>query len=218
MLEDQTLEDKIIEAEAVQDSPSEDDVVQEVPLGDEDETDTEPTSDVEDEIVVELLQEEEIDELTALHQQLEAVQAQADEYLDDLRRERAAFQNYKKRQENERAELRRTAQAALLVQIFPVLDDMERALDAIPDDQADQPWIEGIVFIQRKLQKTLENLGVVPVEAEPGQSFDPLIHEAVSYEENQDHQQGEIISVVQRGYHYQQGKRVLRPALVRVAK
>ncbi len=160
--------------------------------------------------------EEEIDELTALNRQLEAVQAQADEYLDDLRRERAAFQNYKKRQENEWAELRRRAQVDLLVQLFPIFDDMERALEAIPDEQAEQPWIEGLSFIQRKLDKTLSGLGVVLVEAEPGQVFDPFIHEAVTYEENQERKEGEIISVVQKGYKH--GERVLRPTLVRVAR
>jgi molecular chaperone GrpE len=160
--------------------------------------------------------EERVDELTALQQQLKAVQVQADEYLDDLRRERAAFQNYKKRQENERAELRSRAQVDVLVQLFPIIDDMERALDAVPEDQAEQPWIEGLAFIQRKLDKTLEGLGVVPIEAEPGQAFDPFVHEAVTYEENPDHKQDEIISVVQKGYKH--GERVLRPALVRVAR
>ncbi len=161
-------------------------------------------------------EEEEIDELTALRQQLEAAQAQADEYLDDLRRERAAFQNYKKRQENERGELRKMAVASLLNQIVPVLDDLERALEAVPEDQSEQPWVEGILLIQRKLHTTLEGVGVQPVDAEPGQPFDPFIHEAVTYEEQEDRQEGEIIAVVQRGYML--GQRVLRPAMVRVAK
>lgn len=161
-------------------------------------------------------EEEEIDELTALRQQLEASQAQADEYLDDLRRERAAFQNYKKRQENERGELRKMAVASLLNQILPVLDDLERALEAVPQEQSEQPWIEGILLIQRKLHTTLDGVGVLPVDAEPGQPFDPFIHEAVTYEEQKDRQEGEIIAVVQKGYKL--GQRVLRPAMVRVAK
>lgn len=161
-------------------------------------------------------EEEEIDELTALCQRLEAAQAQADEYLDDLRRERAAFQNYKKRQENERAELRQTIQAGLLVQILSILDDLERALEAVPDDQSDQSWIEGILLIQRKLQRTLEGAGVIAIEVEPGQPFDPFIHEAVTYEESEDYQESKIIAVVQKGYKL--GKRVLRPTMVRVAK
>ena len=187
------------------------------PKGDEGETGADPASDVvQDEIEAEASEGEPVDELAALQQQLDEAQAQADEYLDDLRRERAAFQNYKKRQESERVESRRMAQASLLTQVFPILDDMERALDAIPDDQSDQPWIEGMVFIRRKLQKTIKGLGINPVEAEPGQSFDPFIHEAVTYEEHKDHQEGEIISVVQKGY--KQGERVLRPAQVRVAR
>lgn len=161
-------------------------------------------------------EEEEIDELAALHQQLEAAQAQADEYLDDLRRERASFQNYKKRQENERAELRKMAVASLLNQILPVLDDLQRALEAVSEDQSEQPWFEGILLIQRKLHTTLKAVGVVTVDAEPGQPFDPFIHEAVTYEEQEDRQEGEIIAVVQKGYKL--GQRVLRPAMVRVAR
>jgi molecular chaperone GrpE len=160
--------------------------------------------------------EEEIDELTALGREMEQTQAQADEYLDDLRRERAAFQNYKRRQENERAELRQMAMASLLTQILPISDDLERALSAVPEEQSDQPWVEGIDLIQRKLRTTLESNGAIPIEAEPGQPFDPFVHEAVSYEENDSHQEGEIIDVVQKGYKL--GERTLRPAMVRVAR
>jgi molecular chaperone GrpE len=161
-------------------------------------------------------EEEEIDELTALRQQLEAAQTQADDYLDDLRRERAAFQNFKKRQAVERDDLRQMAVAGTLVQVLPILDDLERALDAVPEDQSDQPWIEGITLIQRKLQTVLETVNVALVEAEPGQPFDPFVHEAVTHEEQEDYQAGEIIAVVQKGYKL--GQRVLRPAMVRVAK
>jgi molecular chaperone GrpE len=160
--------------------------------------------------------EEEGDELESLRQQLDAAQAQADEFLDDLRRERAAFQNFKKRQENERAELRQIVVSSFVVDILPIVDDFERALDAVPDEQAEQPWIEGIQLIQRKLRTVLESTGVVPIKVEPGQLFDPFLHEAVSYEENEDYCEGEIIAVVQKGY--QLGTRTLRPAMVRVAK
>jgi molecular chaperone GrpE len=161
-------------------------------------------------------QEEEKDELASLREQFELAQAQADEYLDDLRRERAAFQNYKRRQEAERGELRQMAVGGLVLQILPIIDDLERALRAVPEEQCDEPWIEGIKLIQRKLLTTLESVGVVPVEAEPGQPFDPFMHEAVSYEEHEDHQESEIIAVVDKGYML--GQRTLRPARVRVAK
>jgi molecular chaperone GrpE len=164
----------------------------------------------------ELEEAEEKDKPPTLLQQLETAQAQADEYLDDLRRERAAFQNFKKRQENERAELRQTAVSGLLIHILPVLDDLERALQAIPEDQTDLPWVEGIVLIQRKLQMVLDSIGVSLVDAEPGRPFDPFVHEAVTYEENEDYQEGEVIAIVQKGYKF--GDRTLRPAMVRVAK
>ena len=194
-------------------------------MGDEpaDETDVEATAEVLEtqtsaEGAPEALaeQEEEKDELASLREQYELAQAQADEYLDDLRRERAAFQNYKRRQENERIELRQMAVAGLVLQILPIVDDFERALRAVPEEQSDQPWIDGIKLIQRKLLTTLESVGVLPVEAEPGQPFDPFVHEAVSYEEHEGHQESEIIAVVDKGYML--GQRTLRPARVRVAK
>jgi len=161
-------------------------------------------------------EEEPVDELTALRQQLEAAEAQAEEYLDDLRRERAAFQNYKKRQEQERVEQRKMAQAHLLMQIFPILDDIERALESIPEEQMDEPWVKGFELIQRKLQNTVEGTGATLIKVEPGQPFDPFFHEAVSYEEHEALDEGEIIGVWQKGYKL--GQRVLRPAMVRVAK
>jgi len=194
-------------------------------MGDEpaDETDVEATAEVletqtgaEGAPEAPAEQEGEKDELASLREQFELAQAQADEYLDDLRRERAAFQNYKRRQENERIELRQMAVAGLVLQILPIVDDFERALRAVPEEQPDPPWIEGIKLIQRKLLTTLESVGVLPVEAEPGQPFDPFVHEAVSYEEHEDHQESEIIAVVEKGYML--GQRTLRPARVRVAK
>jgi molecular chaperone GrpE len=161
-------------------------------------------------------EEEQPDEQMALRLELEEARTRADEYLDDLRRERAAFQNYKKRQQSERAELQQIAVSGLVVQILPILDDLERALEAVPEEQVDEPWFAGIRLIQRKLQATLEVTGVEPVEAEPGQLFDPFFHEAVTYEEDEDRQEGEIIAVVQKGYKI--NHRTLRPAMVRVAK
>jgi molecular chaperone GrpE len=160
--------------------------------------------------------EEPVDERTALRQQLKEAEAQAQEYLDDLRRERAAFQNYRKRQEQEQVEQRKMAQANLLMQLFPILDDIERALESIPEEQADEPWVKGFALIQRKLQTTVEGTGATLIKVEPGQPFDPFFHEAVSYEDHEDFKEGEIIGVWQKGYKL--GKRVLCPAMVRVAK
>jgi molecular chaperone GrpE len=157
-----------------------------------------------------------VDELGAVREELDAARAQSEQYLDDLRRERAAFQNYKKRQQAEQTEMRQVAAAGVLMQILPILDDLERALEAIPEDEAEQPWAQGIHLIQRKLHTTLESVGLVPITAEPGDPFDPFVHEAVTYEEHEGFDEGEIIAVVQKGYKL--NERTLRPAMVRVAR
>lgn len=198
--------------EQTQESNQKEPLVEEVPV---DETGaSEATEVIEGEIVEE--GPEPGDELATLRQEITDLHNQVDEYLDDLRRERAAFQNYKRRQENERQALRQRSQAELLLRILPLIDDMQRALEAIPDEQADKPWMEGILLIQRKLETVLESVGIAAIEAEPGQAFDPFFHDAISYEEHEDYDEGEIIEILQQGY--QLGERVLRPAMVRVAK
>ncbi len=160
--------------------------------------------------------EEIVEQEQELERLLQEAQAQAQEYLNDLQRERAAFQNYKKRQGNERTKTYQLAKSDLLLQILPALDDFERALENVPEEASELDWLQGISLIQRKLQGVLQAAGALPIEAKPGQDFDPFFHEAVTYEENDDYEQGQIIAQVQQGYLL--GERVLRPSLVRVAK
>ena len=107
------------------------------------------------------------------------------------------------------------ANATLLRKLLPVLDDFERAMATLPMNLSQMTWIEGISLIKYKLDAIIESEGVEPVETE-GQAFDPRRHEAVTYEEAEGYEDGQIIGEVQRGYIL--GERVLRPALVRVAK
>ena len=158
---------------------------------------------------------EEISELEKLQQELEEAQAQAAEYLDGWQRAQAEFSNYKKRQEAERAQMRAFANANLLRKLLPVVDDFERASTTLPVDLAQLTWCEGIFLIRQKLDAILESEGVKPIETED-ESFDPRYHEAVTYEEVPGYEEGQIIGEVQRGYILDE--RVLRPALVRVAK
>ena len=155
------------------------------------------------------------DPLAALRSELDAVRAQADEYLDQWRRTAAQFSNYKKRVEKEQAEFTKMANAALITRLLPIVDDFERAFQTLPPGLRGMTWIEGIALIQRKLQLLLEQEGVEVIETE-GKTFDPLLHEAVSYEEAEGFEEGQIIAEVQKGY--KMGERVLRPSLVRVAK
>lgn len=147
--------------------------------------------------------------------ELEALRAQADEYLDGWQRARAEFANYKKRVEREQEDSRGRATAAILAKILPIADDLDRALRDQPGQDDARAWAQGIELIQRKLEAILEAEGVETIPAE-GQAFDPELHEAVTYEENDDHNEGQVIEVIQKGYRL--GERVLRPARVRVAK
>lgn len=155
------------------------------------------------------------EELERLQKELEQAKAQAAEYLDGWQRAQAEFSNYKKRQEAERAQMAQFASMGLLRKLLPVVDDFERAIATLPDNLSRLSWCEGILLIKHKLDAILESEGVKPIET-AGKSFDPLYHEAVTYEEAPGYEEGQIISEVQRGY--MMGERVLRPAMVRVAK
>jgi molecular chaperone GrpE len=158
---------------------------------------------------------EEVTELETLRQELEKAKAQAAEYLDGWQRARAEFANYKKRNDQERQELFKLANTTLITRLLPIFDDFERAFQTLPRSLLNFTWIDGVALIYRKLQAILEAEGLTLMETE-GQSFDPLLHEAVTYEESAEHEEGQVIGEAQKGYKL--GDRVLRPALVRVAK
>jgi molecular chaperone GrpE len=158
---------------------------------------------------------EEVVELTALRQELEEQKAKAAEYLDGWQRARAEFANYKKRIEKEQEDMIKSANGAFITKLLPVMDDFERAFQTLPLDLMGMTWLEGVALIQRKLQILLEQEGVTVIETE-GQMFDPTLHQAVTHEENEEHEEGQIMGEVQKGYRM--GDKVLRPSLVRVAK
>ena len=150
-----------------------------------------------------------LDEAESKYKELEAKSA---ENLDGWQRAVAEFQNYKKRIERDREVERVSMKGDLVKKVLPVLDDMERALQNRPADDA---WANGIDLIKHKLQAILEAEGIQRIEAE-GAVFDPNFHEAISYEPADGVESGRVIAVVQNGYML--GERVLRPAMVRVAK
>ena len=151
----------------------------------------------------------------AIESELESLKAQADEYLDGWQRARAEFANYKKRIEREQAEARDRIAGDTLLRFLGVMDDLERALKDRPSNLDAASWAAGIELIYRKLSALIIAAGVEEIFAD-GTSFDPVLHEALSHEESDGHAEGQVIEVVQRGYRM--GDRVLRPALVRVAK
>jgi molecular chaperone GrpE len=151
-------------------------------------------------------------EIEALMKQLEEADAKVAEHRDGWQRAQAEFVNYKNRIARDQEMSRATMKGDILKKILPVLDDLERALQNRPADEA---WAGGIELIARKFQSILESEGVTRIEAE-GQLFDPNFHEAISHEPSEEVESGHVIAVAQNGYML--GERVIRPAMVRVAQ
>jgi molecular chaperone GrpE len=139
----------------------------------------------------------------------------ADEYLSALQRERAEFQNFKRRTSEERMRELGLAGEDLIRKVLAVADDFDRAIDARPPSVADDPWFQGIAAIDRKLRLLLDSEGVTTIDASPGRPFDPREHEAIANVPGTDQAEGTIAEEIRRGYRLRD--RVIRPALVAVA-
>jgi len=149
-------------------------------------------------------------------QELAKKSVEAAENLDNWRRGAAELSNARKRMLREQDEARATAARRVLEKLLPVLDDMDRAFGALPENPAEGEWVTGFRAIQRKLQGLLESEGVAPIQTE-GRAFDPALHYAVTHEEAADYDEGQIIGeALSRGYMLHD--KVLRPSMVRVAK
>jgi molecular chaperone GrpE len=142
------------------------------------------------------------------------VQRERDEYFDRFMRKAAEFDNYRKRVERERREQRDQAVVDLLRELLQVVDDFDSALSVEPGD-AGGAYRKGIELIHAKLHDVLRKHGVRPIEA-LGADFDPNVHQAVIHEVSPEHRESEVIGELRKGY--MMGDRLLRPAMVKVAK
>ena len=154
-------------------------------------------------------------DIEQLKAELEANRAKADEYLAGLQRERAEFANYKRRTAEEREAMLGLAGEDLIRKVLALADDFDLAIDARPPAIAGDPWVEGVVAIDRKLRALLESEGVRQIDATAGTPFDPREHEAIANVPGTGRPEGEIVSEIRRGYRLRD--RVVRPALVTVA-
>ena len=154
-------------------------------------------------------------QIETLTGELDAARQTSDEYLGALQRERAEFQNFKRRTTEERMRELGLAGEDLIRKVLNVADDFDRAIEARPASVAEDPWFEGISAIDRKLRLLLESEGVTTIDATPGRPFDPREHEAIANVPSPDHADGEIVEEIRRGYRLRD--RVIRPALVAVA-
>jgi molecular chaperone GrpE len=152
--------------------------------------------------------------VAALQAELEKAQAQAAEYLDGWQRARAEFANFRRRVEVEREDIRYRSNETLLLKLLPVVDDFERAMQVVPAEAANTPWVNGVAMILDKLQALLESEDVAVVQT-VGQPFDPQWHEAMMQEETDEYPDGTVVQELRKGYRL--GDRPLRPALVKVA-
>ncbi len=150
----------------------------------------------------------ESEDMESLRQELAEEQAKAEANLAGWQRAQADFTNFKRRSEQEREEFTRFVNAGLLLELLPVLDDLERAISNVPAKLSRAVWVDGVKLIYRKLRAVLEAQGLTQIEA-LGKPFDPNLHEAVRQEKGRE---GIIIEEIRRGY--QLHDKVVRPTMV----
>jgi len=151
----------------------------------------------------------------AIAADLDAARAEAESYLDDLRRLQAEFDNYRKRMMREQTVRVASASQALVARLLPVLDNFELAVSAAEQSRDFDRMLKGVEMVFGELREVLQSEGLVRIEAE-GKPFDPERHEAVVAVEQEGVEPGTVVDVVRAGYELR-GK-VLRPAMVKVAK
>jgi molecular chaperone GrpE len=150
-----------------------------------------------------------------LQAQVDAMMAERSALYDQLLRRQAEFENYRKRVERERAEAFHKARCDVVLEMLPILDNLERALTSLEQSEGDAEALRhGVELIHKQFKDALAKFGLQPVEA-LGQTFDPHLHEAVTIEASDQHQENTVIEEFQRGYRL--GGRLLRPAKVKVA-
>jgi molecular chaperone GrpE len=151
----------------------------------------------------------------AIAADLEKARAEAESYLDDLRRLQADFDNYRKRTLREQTARTASASQALVARLLPVLDNFELAVSAAEQSRDFDRMLKGVEMVLGALREVLEGEGLVKIEAE-GKPFDPERHEAVIAVEQEGSEPGMVVDIVRAGYEL--GGKVLRPAMVKVAK
>ena len=145
---------------------------------------------------------------------IEALRQEKEALHERLLRTAAEFDNYRKRVERERRDLSEFAAADVLAELLPIIDNFERALEAPPTPDG-EALRRGVELIHKQMLDLLRKRGVTPIDA-LGADFDPNVHEAVVHEASAGSRDGEVIQQLQRGYKL--GDRLLRPAMVKVAK
>lgn len=143
----------------------------------------------------------------------DAVKAQINELQDKVMRQMAEFENFRKRSEKEKSAMFETGAKSVIEKILPVVDNFERGLATVPENEKDSPFVDGMNKVYKQLITELENLGVKPIEA-VGKEFDPNFHNAVMQVESEEYDSGVVAQELQKGYMYKDS--VVRHSMVAV--
>lgn len=145
----------------------------------------------------------------------DAVKAQINELQDKVMRQMAEFENFRKRSEKEKSAMFETGAKSVIEKILPVVDNFERGLATVPEDEKDSPFVDGMNKVYKQLVTELETLGVKPIEA-VGKEFDPNFHNAVMQVENDELEPGTVAQELLKGYMYRDT--VVRHSMVAVVQ
>ena len=143
----------------------------------------------------------------------EAMQAKIDELEDRVKRQMAEFENFRKRTDKEKAMMFETGAKSVIEKILPIVDNFERGLATIPEDDENSAFANGMKMIYKQMMDELEKLGVKPIEA-VGQEFDPNFHNAVMQVESEEFESGVVAQELLKGYMYHES--VVRHSMVAV--
>lgn len=152
---------------------------------------------------------------TSLQERVRQLEQEVTNHRDQYLRVAADLKNFKRRTEEERANLIRNATAGLIMKLLPILDDFDLAVQHVPAEVAGTSWFNGLLGVQRKIQTVLEGEGVKPIDA-LGQTFDPNFHDAVMHEDAGPEQAGKVTADLRKGYTLHD--RVIRPSMVKVGQ
>jgi molecular chaperone GrpE len=139
---------------------------------------------------------------------------QIEELNDRLKRTMAEFENFRKRNEKEKLQMFETGAKSVVEKILPIIDNFERGLSAVPEEEKSSPFVGGMDMVYKQLLTSLEEIGVKQIEAE-GKEFDPNLHNAVMHEENEELGENVVSAELQKGYTYRET--VVRHSMVKVA-
>jgi len=144
------------------------------------------------------------------------LEQQIAELTQDLQRTRADFENYRKRVEAEKTAAREAGQAAAILKLLPVIDNIERAVIHVPQDLQENKWAQGVAGLAKNLDKSLEALNLKRIEASEGTEFNPELHEAIQFDEDAEGEKEVIATELQAGYFL--NGRPIRHAMVKVTR